>query len=100
MSLLRARLHERTVAPARARVDGTASLADLPTGATAIILGFVPEAPAEVVRRLFDLGLAPGAEIGSLRKAPMSDPLIFTVAGYEIALRSEQARLIDVSAAA
>ncbi|MFD1720602.1 FeoA family protein [Amnibacterium endophyticum] len=99
MSLHAARLHERAIPSAAARhEDG--SLADLPCGRCSVVTGLSAAAPGAVVRRLFDLGFVPGAEVEAIRRAPMGDPLIVTVAGYEIALRREQARLIDVSPAA
>lgn len=99
MSLHAARLHERAVPPvAPSSEDGT--LADLPCGRCSVITGLSALAPAPVARRLFDLGFAPGATVESVRRAPLGDPLIVVVAGYEIALRREQARLIDVAPAA
>lgn len=51
-----------------------------------------------VLRRLFDLGLAPGADAEMLRKAPMRDPLMFRVSGTEIVLRRAEAKRVLVSA--
>ena len=76
------------------------TLAELPRGGAATIVGPVQDAPDTVARRLFDLGFVPGARVELLRRAPMADPMIFSVAGYEIALRRAQARLIDVEPAA
>ncbi len=49
-----------------------------------------------VARRLFDLGFAPGVTVEVVRRAPLADPLVLRVAGYELALRRAQARLIGV----
>ena len=45
-------------------------------------------------RRLFDMGITPGAE-GCLRKvAPLGDPIEITVRGYELSLRKSEAELV------
>ena len=49
---------------------------------------------------MIDLGFTPGAEVQALRRAPLADPLMFRIAGYEIALRRAQARCIRVVTAA
>lgn len=99
MTLLNARLQERSVS-ANESADDASTLADLACGRCSIITGLSAGAPAEVARRLFDLGFVPGARIESIRKAPLADPMIFAVAGYEIALRRAQARFIHIGEAA
>ena len=71
------------------------TLADLRRGETARIVGYGAADP-RITRRLFDLGLAPGAEVDVVRIAPLQDPVIFRVADYEIALRRREARGIHV----
>ncbi len=77
---------------------GEMTLADLPRGATARIVGLRNDTDPASARRMFDLGFAPGAEVTMLRRAPMADPVVFRIAGYEIALRRAQARTVRVSA--
>ncbi|NNG41106.1 ferrous iron transport protein A [Flexivirga sp. ID2601S] len=84
-------------ATAEAGADA-ASLAGLRVGDEAVVTGFAAAAPAATTRRLHDLGFAPGAPVDVVRKAPLGDPVVFRVAGYEIALRREQAKLIRVDA--
>ncbi len=48
----------------------------------------------KVRHRLFDMGLTPGTEVFLRKKAPMGDPLEFTLRGYELTLRKDEARLI------
>lgn len=53
-------------------------------------------------RRLFDMGLTPGAEVFLRKRAPLGDPLEITLRGYELTLRKSEAdfveiRIIDVS---
>ena len=45
----------------------------------------------KVKRRLFDMGLTPGAEIFMRKKAPLGDPIEITVRGYELTLRKAEA---------
>ena len=41
-------------------------------------------------RRLFDMGVTPGAEIFLRKKAPLGDPLEVTIRGYELTLRKTE----------
>lgn len=45
-------------------------------------------------RRLFDMGVTPGAEIYLRKKAPLGDPIEITIRGYELTLRLNEARSI------
>ena len=42
-------------------------------------------------RRLFDMGVTPGADVTLKKKAPLGDPLEITIRGYELTLRKEEA---------
>ena len=44
-----------------------------------------------VRRRLFDLGITPGAEIYLRKKAPLGDPIEISLRGYELTLRKAEA---------
>ncbi|WP_460466820.1 FeoA family protein [Calidifontibacter terrae] len=68
-------------------------------GSTATITGFVEQLEPSTARRLFDLGLTPGAQVEVVRRAPVLDPTIYRVAGCEVALRRELARGILVETA-
>lgn len=72
------------------------TLADLERGQSARVVGYRGRVTASAVRRLFDLGLAPGVEVTMVRRAPLRDPVIYRVGDYEIALRREQSRCIAV----
>ena len=74
------------------------TLAQLATGQRALVIGYDESMEPSTARRLFDLGLTPGIEVESVRRAPLRDPVIYRVGDYEIALRSEQARGILVAA--
>ena len=47
-------------------------------------------------RRLFDMGVTPGAEILLRKKAPLGDPLELTLRGYELTLRKAEASLVTM----
>ena len=50
----------------------------------------------KIRRRLFDMGITPGAEILLRKKAPLGDPLEVTVRGYELTLRKTEAACITM----
>ncbi|MGI6713478.1 MAG: FeoA family protein [Bacilli bacterium] len=45
-------------------------------------------------RRLFDMGVTPGAEVYLRKKAPLGDPLEITIRGYELTLRKNEAHFV------
>ncbi len=47
-------------------------------------------------RRLFDMGVTPGAEIFLRKKAPLGDPLEVTIRSYELTLRKTEAELVTM----
>ena len=49
-------------------------------------------------RRLFDMGVTPGAQVLLRKKAPLGDPLEITSRGYELTLRKSEAELVDTEA--
>ncbi len=49
-----------------------------------------------VRRRLFDMGLTPGANVFLRKKAPLGDPLEVTLRGYELSLRKDEAQFVEV----
>ena len=50
-----------------------------------------------VRRRLFDMGVTPGASVTLKKKAPLGDPLEVTIRGYELTLRKDEAELVTCS---
>ena len=50
----------------------------------------------KIKRRLFDMGITPGAEIMLRKKAPLGDPLEVTVRGYELTLRITEAQCVTM----
>lgn len=47
-------------------------------------------------RRLFDMGLTPGAEVFVRKRAPLGDPIEITLRGYELTLRKSEADFVDI----
>lgn len=50
----------------------------------------------KVRRRLFDMGVTPGAELTMKKKAPLGDPIEITLRGYELTLRKSEAACVQV----
>ena len=48
----------------------------------------------KIRRRLFDMGVTPGAEVYLRKKAPLGDPLEVTIRGYELTLRKTEAECV------
>ena len=48
----------------------------------------------KIRRRLFDMGVTPGAEVMLRKKAPLGDPLEVTIRGYELTLRKTEAACV------
>lgn len=47
-------------------------------------------------RRLFDMGITPGAEVYLRKKAPFGDPIEIAIRGYELTLRKSEASQVEV----
>ncbi len=45
-------------------------------------------------RRLFDMGVTPGAEVYLRKRAPLGDPVEITIRDYELTLRKSEAELV------
>ncbi len=54
------------------------------------------EGEKKIRRRLFDMGITPGAEIYLRKKAPLGDPLEVTVRSYELTLRKSEAECVTL----
>ena len=50
----------------------------------------------KIRRRLFDMGVTPGAELMMRKKAPLGDPIEITLRGYELTLRKSEAACVEV----
>ena len=70
-------------------------LSDLKIGQRARVLGLHLDKP-EVRRHLLDMGITKGTEILIKKVAPMGDPVDIELRGYELCIRKEEMRNIDV----
>ena len=52
------------------------------------------EGEGRLRRRLFDMGVTPGATVYLRKKSPLGDPLEVTIRGYELTLRKSEACLV------
>lgn len=52
------------------------------------------EGEGRIRRRLFDMGVTPGASVLLRKKAPLGDPIEIKIRGYELTLRKSEANLI------
>lgn len=50
----------------------------------------------KIRRRLFDMGLTPGARVLMHKRAPLGDPIQITLRGYELTLRIVEAACVEV----
>lgn len=48
----------------------------------------------KIKRRLFDMGITPGAEVYMRKKAPLGDPIEITIRNYELTLRKAEAACV------
>ncbi len=97
MSKLSVLLGERFIEPSPVVTDRQpTTLDDLRMGQHAMICDVSGEVDHATARRMIDLGFVPGTGVQLIRRAPLADPLMFRVAGYQIALRRAQARCIYV----
>jgi Fe2+ transport system protein FeoA len=58
------------------------------------VIGLLGDDP--IARRLDDLGLRPGAEVEVLRRAPLGDPTVFELHGYQLCLRRSESCRVEV----
>jgi len=66
----------------------------LENGQTALIIKL--EGTARFRSRLLEMGLVPGTKVLLRRRAPSGDPVGIAVRGYELAIRSADAKMIRV----
>ncbi len=72
----------------------TKTLAQLPKGKTAIIMGFADE---RLALKLMEMGYLPGEKITLQHIAPLGCPYAFEVNGTLVSLRKSEAQLVLIS---
>ncbi|MFT3660430.1 MAG: FeoA family protein [Gordonia sp. (in: high G+C Gram-positive bacteria)] len=70
-------------------------LSDVAVGASATVRQFSDDCPEPVRQRLASLGFAGDAPVHKVRHAPLGDPSIYKVMGYQICLRNREAQYIQ-----
>ena len=70
------------------------TLNEMKIGSTAVIRQVGGEGPLRC--RLLDMGLIPGTKVTLQKVAPMGDPIEIRVRGYELTLRVEDGKKIEV----
>ncbi|MGI9627111.1 MAG: DtxR family transcriptional regulator [Longimicrobiales bacterium] len=85
--------------PSAANERWNASLADLELGEAAEVLGIAPTCQGPARRRLLDLGLVPGTTVTAQMRSASGDPVAYEIRGALIALRQDQAELIQIARA-
>lgn len=75
-------------------------LHQLKAGQTGIIVSIHETQGDTWNRRMEDLGFSTGTAVTAQRRAPLGDPTIYRIRGYELSLRKREARHIMVTAGA
>lgn len=70
------------------------TLSDFTVGETGVVKTVGGE--GKIKRRLFDMGITPGAEVLLRKKAPLGDPIEITIRGYELTLRKTEAQFVNM----
>ncbi len=70
------------------------TLDELPVGRSAVIKAVRGQGSLRL--RLLDMGLIPRTKVTMQKVAPMGDPIEIMVRGYELTLRIEDAKNIDI----
>ena len=70
------------------------TLDTIPRGRSVRVLSV--EGGDAIARRLDDLGLRAGVEVAVLRRAPLGDPTVFELHGYQLCLRQSESGRVQV----
>jgi ferrous iron transport protein A len=73
------------------------TLADLSAGSVAEIVALGPGVPADLLTRLRHLGFRAGTRVVKLRTAPLGDPALYRLLGYNVCLRQTEAAYIEIA---
>ena len=70
------------------------TLNDLPIGKTATVVAVGGE--GSLRQHFLDMGIIPQADVAMVKHAPMGDPVEVRIHGYELTLRRDDARKIEI----
>lgn len=76
--------------------DTLLALSELPVGTAGVVETL--ELPDSIQHHLMHMGFVPEARVVVVRRAPAGDPTVYSIDGFEIALRRETAHSIVVRA--
>lgn len=77
------------------KVNEEGHLSDLRRGQRCVVLDFHNDNP-QLRRRLLDMGITKGVEIEIKKIAPLGDPIDIKLRGYELCLRRNDMKGIDI----
>lgn len=69
-------------------------LSDLQTGETGIIIKILGHGAFR--KRVMEMGFVKGRQVDVIRHAPLKDPINYSIMGYDVSLRKEEAHMIEV----
>jgi ferrous iron transport protein A len=69
-------------------------MGELPVGSQARVVEIAGSGRHQ--RRMLDMGFVPGAEVSTVRRAPLGDPIEYRIKGTAVALRSRDADTVLV----
>jgi ferrous iron transport protein A len=75
-------------------MNGESTLDQIPQGGSVRVSSVIGDDP--IGRRLADLGIRKGVEITVVRRAPLGDPTVFELCGYQLCLRRSESGRIRV----
>ncbi len=70
------------------------TLGDAKVGSTVVVTKI--EGDSAYKRRIMDMGITKGSELYIRKVAPLGDPVEITVRGYELSVRKNDARCVQV----
>ena len=73
-------------------------LSEMAVGESGVITSV--QGDGRIRRRLFDMGVTPGADVYLRKRAPLGDPYEVTLRGYELTLRRSEAEQVTVEVTA
>lgn len=70
------------------------TLRDLKPGQSGVVASIGEKGPLR--RRIMDMGITPGTTVMVVKVAPLGDPVEVRVRGYELSLRKDEAKQIEL----
>lgn len=83
-----------SVLPCRKGTETMKTLGDIKVGESASVVRIMGEGAFR--RRIMDMGITKGVKISIRKVAPLGDPIELNLRGYELTLRRDDAKSIEV----